>query len=329
MKIKIIAYFFLFGGLLTSCSSQGVEPPDQVTLQLKWVHQAQFAGYYTAEMQGYYEAENIEVTFKPGGVGVELFEDLENGTTHFSVVGADSLLMKASEGKPITAIATIFRLNPFVLVAFEESGISSPHDFIGRTVALSGGHDEIQYLAMLKSLDIDPSQINVVPYTYDDTPFLEGQIDVTVSFMAGSLLPLQKKAGDRTLNLIWPGDYGVHFYSDTIICTQDLFEDNQDLVLRFLRATLEGHQYAIENPEAAIDASMKYAVVQDREVQSAMHDASIPLVHTGNRPIGWMDIEAWQAMQDILLEQAIINTSIDLDKIIRPDLLEQIYENRY
>jgi len=60
-----------------------------------------------------------------------------------------------------------------------------------------------------------------------------------------------------------------------------------------------------------------------------MHDASIPLVHTGNRPIGWMDIEAWQAMQDILLEQAIINTSIDLDKIIRPDLLEQIYENRY
>ena len=162
-------------------------------------------------------------------------------------------------------------------------------------------------------------------YTYDDTPFLAGDIDVTVSFAAGSLLPLKEKIGNRELNLIWPGDYGVHFYSDTLIADDELIAENPDLVLRFLRATLKGYRFAIENPEDAVDASMKYAEVKDQDVQLAMLDASIPLIHTGKGPIGWMETDDWQGMYDILVAQGIIETSLDLSQIYTMEFLRDVY----
>jgi NitT/TauT family transport system substrate-binding protein len=326
MKTRILTILFLVTVILTACAPEMQVPPDQVTVQLKWVHQAQFAGFYTAEAQGYYAAENIDVTFVPGGVGIDIFEGVSNGDVAFSVVGADSLMVKRAEGLSVTAIATIYRVNPFILVAFADSGITSPQDFIGRTVALTGGYDTVQFKAMLINLGIDASEINIVEYTYDDTPFLDGEIDVNVSFAAGSLLPLKEKIGDRELNLIWPGDYGVHFYSDTLIANDELIAENPDLVLRFLRATLKGHRFAIENPEVAIDASMQYAKVQDRDVQAAMLDASIPLIHTGEGPIGWMETDAWQRMQDILLDQRILDTPLDLNQLFTMEFLESVYE---
>jgi NitT/TauT family transport system substrate-binding protein len=325
MKARILIIGLLITGFLNACTPETGATPDQVTVQLKWVHQAQFAGFYAAEAQGYYADENIAVTFAPGGVGIDIFEGVSNGDVAFSIVGADSLIVERAAGSPITAIATIYRVNPFVLVAFADSGIASPHDFIGRTVSLSGGYDTVQFQAMLTNLGIDASEINIVDYTYDDAPFLEGEIDVNNSFASGSLLALKEKIGDRKLNVIWPGDYGVHFYSDTLIVNDQLLENNPDLILRFLRATLKGHRFAIENPAAAVDASMQYAEVQDRTVQTAMLNASIPMIHTGEGPIGWMQADAWSGMHDILVNQGILDSPLDMSQVYTMEFLESVY----
>ena len=313
--------------LLAACVPPETEQPrDEVKVQLKWVHQAQFAGFYAAEAQGYYAEENIAVTFVPGGADTDLFEGVANGDIDFSVVGADHLIVKRAEGLPVTAIATIYRINPFVMVSFADSGITSPRDFVGRTVALSAGDsDQAQYLAMLRKVGIDPAQVHVVPYTYDDTPFLEGDVDVTASFVAGSLVPLQAKLGARELVLIWPGDYGVTVYSDTIIVNDEMLASNPDLILRFLRATLRGHRFAVGNPEAAVDASMQYAELQDRDIQAAMFEASVPLIHTGQDHVGWMRPEIWQGMDDMLLEQGILEQELNVDELYTLTFLEQVY----
>jgi NitT/TauT family transport system substrate-binding protein len=313
---------------ITACGPQAVEQPplDKVTVQLKWVHQAQFAGFYVAREQGFYAEENLDVTFVPGGVGIDIFQGLINGEVDFSVVGADSLMVKRSEGVPLIAIATTYRINPFVLVAFADSGIRSPRDFIGRTVSLASGSADTQFRAMIKNLDLDIEQINVVPYTYDDTPFLDDEIDVVNSFVAGSLIPLEATIGDRVINLIWPGDYGVHFYSDTIITRDNLVTEQPDLVLRFLRATLKGHRFAVENPVAAVDASMVYADNPDVTVQESMLKASIPLIHTGKDQIGWMRADVWEEMYQMLLDQGILNQPVDLDTVYTMQFLEQVYE---
>jgi NitT/TauT family transport system substrate-binding protein len=270
--VVILPLFLILGGLVAHGAL------DHVTVQLKWIHQAQFAGFYAAQAQGFYAEEGIEVEFIPGGVGIDIFAGVASGEVQFAVVGADSILDYRSQGMPIKAIATTYRVNPFVLVAFADSGIVSPYDFPGHVIAVTPGYSEAQFLTMLSNVGVDRASFTIVDYQYDDTPFLDGEIDVTVSFAAGSLLPLKEEIGGRELNIIWPDDYGVHFYSDTLITNDVLLTDNPDLAIRFLRATLRGHEFAIEYPEQAVDATMPYAVVQDRSVQLAMLMASIPLI---------------------------------------------------
>ncbi len=298
---------------------------DHVAVQLKWIHQAQFAGFYAAEAQGYYHDENIEIEFVAGGVGVDIFAGVVSGETQFAVVGADSAVDYRSQGMPIVAIATTYRINPFVLVAFADSGILSPLDFPGRTLAVTPGYAEAQLAAMLNNVGVDRLSFETVLYQYDDQPFLDGEIDVTVSFAAGSLLTLREAIGDRELTIIWPDDYGVHFYSDTLITTDSLIEGNPDLVVRFLRATLRGHEYAIDHPEQAIDATMPYAAVQDRDVQLAMLHASVPLIYTGQDELGWMREEVWQGMYDTLDAYGLLASTFDIHDAFAMRFLEEIY----
>jgi len=312
-------------GLVAALSTAGFAL-DDVTVQLKWIHQGQFAGFYLAESKGFYEEEDIAVTFLPGGVGIDIVDALLTGTAQFSVIGADSILVEIGQGAPITAVSTIYRINPFILVAFADSGIVTPYDFIGKTVTATSGYDDVQFRAMLNNLGIDLASIHTVPYEYDNGPFIDGEVDVTISFAAGSLLGLKKDVGDRAINLIWPDDYGVHFYSDTITVTNSLLEENPDLVLRFLRATLRGHRQALVDPEAAVDATMAYAHVQDRTLQTDMLDASIPLIHTGEDEIGWMRPDRWQGMYDTLLEHGFFPNPFPIEDAYTLQFLEDIYD---
>ena len=289
----------LFALVALGCGAAEIVAADQVSVQLKWIHQAQFAGFYVAQEEGFYAEEGIDVSFVPGGVGVDVFAGVEDGSVEFSVVGADAVLIARSQGATVTAITTLYHVNPFILVAFADSGIESPLDFAGRTIAMSS-ESLAQFSAMLENVGVALEDVTLVPYTYDDTPFLTGEVDVTVSFAAGSLLPLREKVGDRALNIIWPDDYGVHFYSDTVIARDGLLRENPDLVVRFLRATIRGHEYSLENPEVALEATLRYAVNRDRDVQAEMFAASIPLIYTGRDPIGWMRSDVWQAMYDVL-----------------------------
>ena len=297
---------------------------DHVTVQLKWIHQAQFAGFYVAREQGYYEEEGLEVEFVPGGVGIDIFAAVVDGAADFSVVGADAVLIERARGVPITAIATLYQINPFILVSFADSGIASPMDFVGRTVSMTD--DSLpQFSAMLDNVGVDLGDLTLVPYTYDDTPFLTGDVDVSISFAAGSLLPLREKIGDRVLNIVWPDDYGVHFYSDTLIARDVFLQQRPELVVRFLRATIRGHEYALDHPDAAVEATMRYAVDQERSVQTAMFEASIPLIYTGLDRIGWMRSEIWKGMYDVLWTHGILEDPFPVEDAYSLSYLEQAW----
>ena len=317
-KLAVLALAVVIG----TCTTVAL---DEVTVQLKWIHQAQFAGFYLAEAEGFYEEEDISVTFLPGGIGIDIVDALLSGDAQFSVIGADSILVSVGEGTPITAISTIYRINPFILVAFSDSGIVTPFDFVGKTVTATSGYDNVQFEAMLNNLGIALEAVHTVPYQYDNSPFINGEVDVTISFAAGSLIGLKKDVGDRPINLIWPDDYGVHFYSDTITVANQLLEENPGLILRFLRATLKGHRHALVDPEAAIDATMNYATNPDRALQTDMLDASIPLIHTGEDEIGWMRPDRWQGMYDTLFAQGFFPNPFPIEFAYTLRFLQEIY----
>lgn len=326
MPIHVMNYLSIFfiAIIIISCRQPQSPPPnDRVTVGLKWVHQAQFAGFYVAQELGYYAEENIEVTFVEGGPGIDVIEQVHLAKADFGITTPENILLYHSQGKPMVAIATTYRRNPYVLVALEASGIRKPQDLPGKTVAIGNIEGRIQVETMLDNIGVDISEITIVPYDFDLTSFYHGEIDVVPAFAAGSLNILKQERDD--LALIWPGDYGVHMYSDTIFATESFLAANSDLTTRFLRATLRGHRTAVENPETAVSASLKYAREADPTLQQEMVLASIPLIHTGEDQIGWMRPNLWLEMHDTLVEHHCLPQPIDVQSVYTLEYLINIY----
>jgi len=310
--------------LTPACRSQPAEqrPPDEIAVQLKWVHQAQFAGFYVAQENGYYAQENLEVTLLEGGPDVDIVDQVLDGPADFGVFAPENLIIERSQGQPVVAVAVIFRRNPLVFVSLAGSGIKRPQDFLGRSAALAP-EAHLQLQALLKRLNLDVNQVTIEPYKYDHSPLYEGKADITYGYSTGGLIRMYQTG--RDFNLIWPSDYGVHLYADTLFTTDQMVAENPELVTRFLRATLRGWREAIGNSDEAVATTMKYAREADADLQTQMMAAVLPLVHTGEDQIGWMRPQVWQGMHNILLEQNLLAEPIELSQVYTMQFLEAVY----
>jgi NitT/TauT family transport system substrate-binding protein len=323
-KRMIVLSVFSLIIILLPASCQQAEPLDQVTLQLKWIHQAQFAGYYLAQENGYYAAENLEVTFVEGGAEIDPIEQVLTGKADVGIYAPEDLIIRRSQGQPLVALAVIYQLNPLVFVALSGSGIKTPADFMGRSASLAPD-GIIQFNAILEYLGLDQDQIEFKPYAYDYTDFFSGEVDITEAYSTGGLLRMAQQG--YNLSLIWPDDYGVHFYSDTLFSSEDYLKENQDILDRFLRATLRGWREAIENQQAGVDATLLYALEADPDLQRQMLESSLPLVYTGSDPIGWIDPNTWQQMQDTLVHQGLLDDTVQISEMLATQFLEKIYSD--
>lgn len=306
-----------------ACTSQPDEIPDQVSVQLKWLHQAQFAGFYVAQEQGFYAEENLDVTLLEGGPDVNIVANVVDGAADFGVYSSENLIVERSQGKPVVAIAAIFRRSPLVFVSLASSGIQRPKDMIGRSGALAP-EAMIQLQAMLNRLGLDPAQVENQPYQYDHAQLYSGEVDFTYGYSTGGLIRMYETGYD--FNVIYPGDYGVHLYADTLFTTDAMLAEKSDLTTRFLRATLRGWQHAIENGDVAIAATLVYAKEADPDLQARMMEASVPLIHTGFDQIGWMQVDIWQSMHDILLDQGLLRAALDIGQVFTMEHLEAVYK---
>jgi len=315
---------------IVSCGPQQAQKaPDEVKLQLKWVHQVQFAGFYMAQEKGYYAKENIRVTFLEGGQKIDLPGQVITGRAGFVVLAPEEILIKRSQGGDIRAIAAIYRRSGAVFLAMADSGIVRPRDFVGKTVAAIGTGDfETQLYAMMKKLGLDVSRIKVVPFDTNYVGFIKGDVKITGAFATAGLIRLRRKG--LKLNLIWPSDYGIHFYSDTLATTDKMISEMPDLVNRFLRASLKGWQDAIEDYHQAVAVALKYStgVYADKQLQTAMMEAMLPLVHTGEDQIGWMKDEVWQGMYGMLSDQKLLPKPFDVNQAYTPRFLNEIYKGK-
>ncbi|MDF1499644.1 MAG: ABC transporter substrate-binding protein [Anaerolineales bacterium] len=294
-----------------------------MTLQLKWVHQAQFAGFYTAQEQGHYSREGLKVNFVEGGPNIDLIQQVLDGKADFGVAAPEQILAAVERGEPVKAVAVIYRLNPMVFIAHADTGIERPHEIPGHSIAILGSHADTQFLALLKNYDIDPEEVEWRAYEYNLQTFLDREVDLTIGYMTGNLIRLRQE--DVDVNIIWPGDYGIHFYADTLFTTDELISSDPDLVRRFVHASLTGWRVAIEDPASALETVMRYAQNPDRELQSQMLEASIPMVYTGEAPIGWMEATKWTGMYTMLEEHGFLNESFDPDTAYTLEFLETIY----
>ena len=293
-----------------------------VTLQLSFSHQAEFAGFYAADQQGYYAEEGLAVSFIEGGPEIDFIAPVVNGSAQFGVAQPPDLILARAAGKPVRSIAVIYRHSPIVFFALADSGIMRPQDFVGKKIR-SVTTTDLTLQAMMTKVGISSDQYEAVYLPSELAQFIAGEVPVWSGFL--NVFALEVQRAGYEINIIYPEDYGIHFYGDVLITTDDLIANNPQLVQRFTRATLKGWTYAVENPEMVGTIVQKYKQDADVGLEVARMAASIPLVNTGEDFIGWMKPELWEGMEQTLREQEVLTDSLDVRQVYTLQFLEEIY----
>lgn len=284
-----------------------------VKVRLKWLHQAQFSGFYTAKEKGFYRDAGLDVILNPGGVDFPAVQMVAGGAEEFGVTGADQVLLAREKGVPIVALAVIYRKSPMVLFSLGESSIAKPQDFVGKRVGVKlGGNEELTYRALMRKAGIDTARVVEVPVKYDMAPLFARQVDVWPGYAINE--PIVAEERGHKVNIVWPSDYGVRLYADTIFASEKTVAERPEVVKKFIEATLRGWEYALGHPEEAVEYTLRYGEKLDRDHELRMMRASIPLVKPDEREVGWMDRAVWDEMGGLLQEQGFVQGPIDVSR---------------
>ncbi len=318
MKKTILSIFVIMLVVLTGCNQSVTDGeqdnPDKVTVRLKWLHQSQFAGYYAAEQEGFYKDEGIDVKLVPGGAETPSIQIVAGGSEQFGVSGMSQLIEARKQGIPVVALATTYRKNPLIWFGIDEN-IKTPQDLVGKKVGLTvGSNSDLLFRAMLKKNGVDIENINIVPVKYDLSLLLEGEVDMYEGYLTDQ--PISAELAGYETYILNPSDYGIYFYGDTLFTTEKMIQENPDLVKRFTRATLKGWQFAYDNPEKAVDYVLMYSDQLNRDQEMRGMKASLELIQPDNKPVGTIEIDVVEQMQDLLVEYGIIDSPIDLKKLV-------------
>jgi NitT/TauT family transport system substrate-binding protein len=315
-------------GCLAGSETPAPPPLEPVSLQLHWVTQAQFAGYYVALDKGWYREEGIDLTIYPGGPDQEPTDLVSAGARDFGIALLADLSVAIQQGKDVIGIGQIQQANGLLLVARKSSGIEEPKDFEGKRVGVWLGGWEAQFNALITQEKIAPGDFDLVSQGWSMDPFLEGDLDVASAMIYNEYhVVLESGMKAEEINVIDYADYGLDFPGDTMFTTRKMVEENPELCARMLRATLRGWKYAIENPEETVDIVLSYdeSGVQTREHQLSMMNEISKLVSFSVRPLGYTDRSDVTRMIDTLVHYEVLGGPVEPEDVFTNEFWEQVY----
>ncbi|MCC0020352.1 MAG: ABC transporter substrate-binding protein [Nitratireductor sp.] len=256
--MKLIPSLIAAGAM--SVMAFAAQAADKVTLQLKWVTQAQFAGYYVAKDKGFYEEEGLDVEIKPGGPDVAPPQVIAGGGADVTVDWMPSALATREKGLALVNIAQPFKSSGMMLTCRKDSGITSPADFKGKTLGVWFGGNEYPFLNWMNKLglktDGSPEGVTVLKQGFNVDPLLQKQADC-VSTMTYNEYWQIIDAGLTPDDLVVfkYEDEGVSTLEDGLYVLEDKLQDEAfaDKMVRFVRASMKGWKYAEENPDEAAE----------------------------------------------------------------------------
>lgn len=238
---------------------------DEVTIQLKWVTQAQFAGYYVALDQGFYDEENLDVTIKPGGPDIAPPQVIAGGGADVIVEWMPAALAAREQGLPLVNIAQPFKSSGMMLTCLEESGITSPDDFPGNTLGVWFFGNEYPFLSWMSTLGI-PTEggddgVEVLKQGFNVDPLLQNQAACISTMTYNEYWQvIDAGIGEDELITFKYEDQGVATLEDGLYVLEENLQDEafKDKMARFVRASMKGWKWAEENPEEAAMIVLEY-----------------------------------------------------------------------
>ena len=253
---KLIAGLGL--GLVLVAASAAQAQEDKVVLQLKWVTQGQFAGYYVAEEKGFYDEVGLDVEIKPGGPDIAPPQVIAGGGADVIIDWMPAALASREKGVPLVNIAQPFTKSGLMLTCRKETGIESPEDFKGKTLGVWFFGNEYPFLSWMSKLGISteggPEGVTVVKQGFNVDPLIQKQADC-ISTMTYNEYWQVIDAGipEEELVVFKYEDQGVATLEDGLYVLEENLQDPAfvDKMARFVKASMKGWDYARQNPEEA------------------------------------------------------------------------------
>jgi NitT/TauT family transport system substrate-binding protein len=294
--------YFTKCALLAACvfaaGATSARAADHLTLQLKWVAQAQFAGYYVAQAKGFYKAAGLDVTIKPGGPDISPTQVMAGGGADVDVDWMPSALAAREKGVPLVNIAQVFQKSGLEMTCRKDSGVKTPEDFKGKTLGVWFAGNEYPFLAWMSRLKIKttggPDGVTMLKQGFNVDPLLQKQT-ACISTMTYNEYWQLIEAGmtPDQLTVFRYQDQGVATLEDGLYTTEAELKDpvKAARLARFLKASMQGWQYALSHQDEAVTIVLANdtAGVQTAAHQKRMMGDIAKLVAGSTHGLGYLD----------------------------------------
>jgi class 3 adenylate cyclase/ABC-type nitrate/sulfonate/bicarbonate transport system substrate-binding protein len=288
-KLALLRGLIVVAALVLAAAHPAVAR-DAVSIQLKWKHQFQFAGYYQALEQGFYRDAGLDVTIREGGPDIDVSGAVAGGNADFGVCSA-SVLRDWAAGRRIVVLAAIFQHSAAVILVARRADIISVADLRGRTLMDTPGSDDIA--AMLKREGIDYKSMLRIPHEGNPRDLLAGRADAMIAYSTNEPFVLEQLgAAYRTFS---PAESGIDFYGDTLCASEAEVTAHPDRVASFRAASVKGWAYALAHKAATVDLILrKYSAKKSRDALLFEAEQTATLVGRDADRIGEQDPARWQ-----------------------------------
>jgi len=333
MRIIVALFAFvvlLLGGVFAS--ADGHLTP--VKLQLQWVAQSQFAGYFAAVDQGFYEEEGLDVTILEGAVEIVPQQVVTSGGAEFGLAWVPKVLESREAGANLVNIAQVFQRSGTLEVSFVDTGIESVEDFEGMRIGTWGFGNEHELFAAMRAVDIDPNNpedVTVVQQPFDMSLLLNGELDAAQAMTYNEYAQVLEAENPDTgelyqpedLNVINFNDVGTAMLQDHVFVNADWLaeEGNEDIAVSFLKASFRGWIFCRDNPDECVEIVLENGSTLGESHQTWQLNEISKLIWPSPDGIGIMDEDLWAQTVAVAIEGEVISEDPGMDAY-RSDLAQ-------
>ena len=296
-----------------AATSSGGGAAKKVTLQLQWVAQAQFAGYYAAVKQGFYKDEGLDVTIKEAGTDTVPIDVLAAGEADYAISWVPKVLGSIEQGANVTDVAQIFERSGTTQISFKDKGIAAPGDLKGKKVGSWGYGNEWELFAGMQKSGIDTAtQISLVQQAFDMNGFLSGDIDAAQAMTYNEYAQVLETKNPKTGNLYQPGELNVINWNDvgTAMLQDAIWADSKklssdtayaDQTVKFIKASIKGWAYVRDHAQEAADIVTAAGSTLGTSHQLWMTNETNKLIWPSTAGVGMIQQKAWDQTVQIAM----------------------------
>jgi signal transduction histidine kinase/ABC-type nitrate/sulfonate/bicarbonate transport system substrate-binding protein len=299
--------------LLSALYSQNLQ---KTSVQLMWLDQFEFAGFYVAKEKGFYENAGLDVEIKKYNNSTNVLNEVLEKKADFGV-NSTSLIIQKSNEKDLVLLGSIFQSSPLILLALKDSQINNLQDIKNKKVMLTQEQYEFASLqSMLISENVSLKDIKMIEHSFDVNDLINHNTDFMISYTTNEPFILKEKGYES--KIFHPKDYGFDFYEEIIFTSKEFASNNPKLVKDFYDATLKGWYYAFENIEEVSQLIYEKYNPQNKSLDSLIFEANEmkKLVYDEDKKIGTITKEKINLIINTYKVLGFIKNSIDIDDLI-------------